>query len=272
MTQSNQFGTAKPGSFDCAACEAMLADMLDGTLDAADQARFDLHAAGCAECRQMLADAQRGAAWLEMLRDPRPEPPAALLERILMQTSGIHPATDLRPVEVPHTAKILPFPSRIAAHLRSLGQTMLEPRLAMTAAMAFFSVGLTLNLTGIRLNQLKPADLKPSSIRRSFYQANARAVRYVDNMRTVYELESRVRDLQSVIGDDTTPNLPHPVTPNPTPDGNEPASPRNEQKRTAPPNGTSLRTLPFDPRRATHLLQPVTETSRGGTLHEGGLL
>jgi hypothetical protein len=34
-------------------------------------------------CSQMLADARRGAAWLEMLRTPAPEPPAALLERIL---------------------------------------------------------------------------------------------------------------------------------------------------------------------------------------------
>ena len=44
--------------------------------------------AQCGPCSQMLADARRGAAWLEMLRHPAPEPPAALLERILAQTSG----------------------------------------------------------------------------------------------------------------------------------------------------------------------------------------
>src|SRR5260370_8124889 len=66
----------------------MLSDALDGTLSAADQATFDLHLAGCPSCATMLADAQRGAAWMEMLKSPRPEPPPALLERIFAQTSG----------------------------------------------------------------------------------------------------------------------------------------------------------------------------------------
>jgi anti-sigma factor RsiW len=66
----------------------MLSDALDGTLSAADQATFDLHMVGCPNCATMLADAQRGAAWMEMLKSPRPEPPIALLERILAETSG----------------------------------------------------------------------------------------------------------------------------------------------------------------------------------------
>src|ERR1700761_2408493 len=67
----------------------MLADALDGTLTGAEQAQFDAHMAACGPCAQLLADARRGAAWLEMLRDPKPEPPATLLERILTQTSGL---------------------------------------------------------------------------------------------------------------------------------------------------------------------------------------
>src|SRR5665213_3063832 len=86
----NQFGSAKPPQTGddqhCAQCEAMLADMLDGTLSATDQAAFDLHMSICANCSAMLADAQRGQAWLEMLKSPRPEPSADLLERILAQT------------------------------------------------------------------------------------------------------------------------------------------------------------------------------------------
>src|SRR5260370_25518865 len=66
----------------------MLSDALDGTLSAADQATFDLHLVGCPSCASMLADAKRGAAWMEMLKSPRPEPPTALLERIIAQTSG----------------------------------------------------------------------------------------------------------------------------------------------------------------------------------------
>ena len=89
----NQFGSVKPGQGSsnpqhCAQCEAMLSDALDGTLSAADQATFDLHLVGCPSCATMLADAQRGTAWMEMLKSPRPEPPTALLERIIAQTSG----------------------------------------------------------------------------------------------------------------------------------------------------------------------------------------
>src|ERR1700723_3726062 len=88
----NQFGSTKPGipgdPQHCAQCEAMLTDALDGTLSAADQATFDLHMVGCASCATMLADARRGAAWMEMLKSPRPQPSSALLERILAQTSG----------------------------------------------------------------------------------------------------------------------------------------------------------------------------------------
>ena len=247
MAEFNQFGSVKPNQGadpqHCAQCEAMLADALDGALSPADQATFELHIAGCPSCADMLADAQRGAAWMEMLHSPRPEPPADLIERIFAQTIGIQtsrapiigqastPATAQpstsqastdgqrpripntllgHPILVPSSTvpaaafasnNVVPFRSRVAYGLRSLGHTMLQPRLAMTAAMAFFSIALTLNLTGIHLNQLRASDLKPSSIMRSCYEAKAKVVRYSDNLRVVYELESRVRDLQHASDD-----------------------------------------------------------------------
>jgi hypothetical protein len=229
----NQFGSVKPGqggnTQHCAQCEAMLADALDGALSAADQATFDLHLVGCPSCSAMLADAQRGAAWMEMLKSPRPEPPTALLERIIAQTSGaaakaaapvivlggndrlrtpgtIPGRTAFVPSSVSQPAfastNVLPFRTRISHAFRSVGHTMLQPRLAMTAAMAFFSIALTLNLTGVRLSALRASDFKPSSIMRSASQAKASVVRYTDNLRVVYELESRVRDLQRSSDDD----------------------------------------------------------------------
>ena len=271
----HQFGSAKPansgGSQHCAQCEAMLTDALDGTLSKEEQAQFDLHMAGCASCSQMLADAQRGAAWLEMLRSPRPEPPAALLERILAQTSpamtlpqnhlsilppmvsnhselAVSSGEGITPVR---TATVLPFRSRITAAFRgkSLNQTMLQPRLAMTAAMAFFSIGLTLNLTGVRLNELHASDLKPANLRRSVYQANAYFARYYDNLKVVYELESRVRDLQHADDNDSTvppkpaTSLP-PVTTTPKPD--QPNQQDQKQSRPHPGPGTSREQAPFE--------------------------
>jgi hypothetical protein len=285
----NQFGSVKPGqggtTQHCAQCEAMLADALDSTLSAADQATFDLHLVGCPSCSAMLADAQRGAAWMEMLKSPRPEPPIALLERIIAQTSGEAakaaanppivlgandrlrtPSTILgRPAFSPSSVSqpafastnVLPFRTRITHAFRSVGHTMLQPRLAMTAAMAFFSIALTLNLTGVRLSALRASDFKPSSIMRSASQAKASVVRYTDNLRVVYELESRVRDLQRSSDDDgsngsggstSTPanqNDPaagqKPASQQPDDQNRKPGSQKQNQKQTKPNPGSSRR-------------------------------
>lgn len=242
MTDSGQFGGGrmrqfgdKPGggvpgdSQHCAECEAMLTDALDGTLSAADQATFDRHAASCEPCGQLVADARRGAAWLELLRNPAPEPPADLLERILAETSwtqipgeagGVLPAAmhrgGIAPVPfapamvgdatmLPGSAKVIAFPRQTFAAVRrsGFGQIVLQPRLAMTAAMAFFSIALTMNIIGIHPTALRVSDLQPSRLRRDFFSADARVVQYYEGLRVVYELESRVHDLQSAQDTDT---------------------------------------------------------------------
>jgi hypothetical protein len=281
----NQFGSVKPGQGSnpqhCAQCEAMLSDALDGTLSAADQATFDLHMVGCSSCSTMLADAQRGAAWMELLKSPRPEPPTTLLERIIAQTSGqtaseakppiVLGSTDRlrtpntllgQPSLVPSSAtqpafprNVIPFRTRVTHGFRSLGQTMLQPRLAMTAAMAFFSIALTLNLTGVRLTDLRASDFKPSSIMRTASQAKTRVVQYTDNLRVVYELKSRVRDLQRSsddTGSTTTPAPKNDPAANPKPNGSQqqpdddrkPGPSKPDQKQTKPNPGSSRRETP----------------------------
>ena len=68
-----------------------------------------------------------------------------------------------------------------------------EPRLLMTAAMAFFSIALTLNLTGVRLNDLRLSNLRPSAVRsfmeRRLTMASTPIIRYYDHLRLVYEVE-----------------------------------------------------------------------------------
>jgi len=250
-----QFGD-KPGnqpgdSGHCGQCEAMLADALDGTLTAEDQEIFDVHMLHCGPCSQLLADAKRGAAWLEMLRDPAPEPPAMLVERILAQTSGaqelgmsshvpfgmqhagmtgvaLGQAQDgLGPAGFPAYGKVLPFRSRLRKS--ALGQIVMQPRLAMTAAMAFFSIALTLNLTGVRLQDLRASDLKPSSLKRQFYSAKARSVQYYEGLRVVYELESRVGALENARDNDSAGQ--NGTTPAAAPEGQAPAAQPEQNSR-----------------------------------------
>jgi hypothetical protein len=75
-----------------------------------------------------------------------------------------------------------------------------EPRLLMTAAMAFFSIALTLSLTGVRFSAIKMEDLRPASLRsaveKRIMTASTPIVRYYDHLRFVYEVESTVRELR----------------------------------------------------------------------------
>jgi hypothetical protein len=82
------------------------------------------------------------------------------------------------------------------AHIRRFA----EPRLMMTAAMAFFSIALTLNLTGVRLSSVKLSDLRPAAVRsymeRRITTASTPIVRYYDHLRLVYEVQTRMREFQ----------------------------------------------------------------------------
>jgi len=81
-----------------------------------------------------------------------------------------------------------------------LRKTVFEPRMALVAAMAFFSISLTLNLLGVKLTSFRATDLQPQAMRRAvtrqYAQANARVVHYYENLRIVYEVESRVHQLR----------------------------------------------------------------------------
>ena len=84
----------------------------------------------------------------------------------------------------------------------------------MTAAMAFFSIALTLNLTGVRLTDLRLANLRPSAVRsfmeRRLTMASTPIIRYYDHLRLVYEVESRMRELRRTTQGEGTGNQQQP--------------------------------------------------------------
>lgn len=184
-----------PRTLSCEAWEAMLADALDGTLDARDAAAFEAHARSCgAGCAELLEEAKRGTEWLRFLHET-PEAPQGLLEKILAGTAGLPEAQPLAAGAV-----ALPRQPWLGVSVGVLQRHMAESRILMTLAMAFFSIALTLNLTGVRLNQLKLSDLSPSvlaaSISHQYYTTWGHLNRYYSNLRIVYELESRVNEMR----------------------------------------------------------------------------
>ena len=261
MANSFQFEASGPNgtrSPHCIACEELLTDALDGALGEIDQTWFDGHVKTCAACGRMFADAQRGAAWLEMLKTPRPEPSSALLERILAQTEGavatgsVQSSAAAVPV-LAAPARILPFRPRAPRVLVSWARLPFEPRLAMTAAMALFSLALTMNLTGIQLGQLRP-----SSLRRTYYESTAGAARYYDNLRVVRVLESRVDDLREENSERSIPA----AAPDSRPSRSEPkAKPEQAQ----PDSGVSWRATPADrPKTLQAGIQSPSAKDAGG--------
>ena len=177
----------------CDECENLIADALDGTLSAADAAAFTRHQNECPLCAQILKETQQGKAWMGYLT-AEPEVPADLLHKILARTSGAQ-----QPGVVAPAMSLPARPAWRRVGLPAIRQ-VLEPRLMMTAAMAFFSIALTLNLTGIKVTQLRAVDFQPSRLRatltRQYYSTNEQVTKYYENLRLVYEMESRVRELR----------------------------------------------------------------------------
>jgi hypothetical protein len=174
----------------------MLTDALDGTLDARDAEAFDAHSKGCAAgCGELLEEAKRGSEWLRFLRET-PEAPEGLLERILVGTSGLPDTPQL----AASGAVAIPHQPWLSVSVGMLQRHVAESRILMTLAMAFFSIALTLNLTGVRLNQLKLSDLSPSALATSlshqYYTTYGHLARYYMNARVFYELESRVNEMR----------------------------------------------------------------------------
>ena len=189
----------------CDEWENLIADALDGTLSAADAAAFARHQGECALCAQMFKETQQGKAWIEYLA-VEPEVPVDLLQKILARTSGRSVSGEeagvVPGVPTAGTRRACPLgvASRAAPLVRQVARQAFEPRLMMTAAMAFFSIALTLNLTGIKLTEVRAADLRPSRLRatltRQYYSTNEQVMKYYENLRLVYEMEARVRELR----------------------------------------------------------------------------
>jgi hypothetical protein len=69
---------------------------------------------------------------------------------------------------------------------------VMTPRFGMSMGMAFFSITLVLNMAQIRIK-----DLTPHNLSHTFYSSENKFMKYYENMRLVYEIESRVRDLRN---------------------------------------------------------------------------
>jgi hypothetical protein len=177
----------------CTEFEALLADALDGVLAADVRQDFESHGESCQVCGPLWAEARQGMVMVRGLEDI--EPPQNLVHNILARTSmkqvGAEPAG--------HAAKS-GWVERMRRGLRpSLGGAM-RSRFAMSFAMAFFSLSITLTLVGVKASDIGNMVAHPSLLRKNvvigFTQIQAKVTSYYENLRLVYEVQARVREMK----------------------------------------------------------------------------
>jgi hypothetical protein len=238
-----------PSSPECGRWETLLVDALDGLLRPEDEAAFTSHMAVCPGCAALFEEARRGREWLEFL-SPEPEVPEGLLDRILAQT-GPGQVAGFGLVTEGEMVAAMPHPWQrpgFAGHVRRYA----EPRLLMTAAMAFFSIALTLNLVGFKFSEVRLSDLRPGAVRslvtRRIVTASIPILRYYDHLRFLYQVESSMRQATPAEGQsESTPKAAAP--------GNSGESKKNPGSK----NGGSHVEPPV--RSGTHEVYPASGTA-----------
>ena len=180
-----------PGENDkvirCSEFDALLSDVIENRVTGTELEIFNNHAKTCANCRLLFAEAQEGHRWMKSLAEI--EPPANLIPNILAATTGVqstHKATSPW-WEWMETSIFAPVMGIVK-----------QPRFAMSFGMAFFSLSVGLNVAGVKVSDVKHVDLRPSAVRRSYYETSGKIAKYYENLRFVYEFEARVRELKRI--------------------------------------------------------------------------
>jgi putative zinc finger protein len=170
----------------CAEFEILLSDYVDNTLDQAQRVTLEQHMDSCASCREMTRDVTDAVRFLGRVDDVLPPP--ELVTRIAYHT----PVGRIRdPLE--HRGLM----SRLFGNWL---QPVLQPRIAMGMAMTILSFAMLGRCTGIQIQHIKPSDLSPARIwdgvEDRVMRGKDRAVKYYENLRLVYEVETRLKQLR----------------------------------------------------------------------------
>jgi hypothetical protein len=183
---------------ECSEFEALLSEAMDGDgqLSPARKESFDAHRRICRVCGPLFADAQAGQAWLRSLEAV--EPPAYMVQNILVATSGVVSRRALAATAGGRTTT--PIGERVRewwdSFFTPVTAFVRQPRFVMSFGMIFFSFSLGLSAMGVKATDVAKVDLRPSAVRHAYNDAQIKVVKYYDNIRFVYEIESKLRELK----------------------------------------------------------------------------
>ena len=180
-------------SWTCAQIEERLSDYLDGALPSGDEKEFSAHIATCSTCAPLVKSVS-GVVGRMRAMEPVEIPPR-LISQILDQTSRAG--------------------SRKRWRWFGWLQPIWQPRLAMGVATVFATCLIVFFVVGPK--RLQRADLSPVSLYRSAdrhaHLLYGRSVKFVNDLRVVYEIQSRLRPEAAPAPAPQEPDTPPPSSP-----------------------------------------------------------
>jgi hypothetical protein len=178
---------------NCAELEQLICDYVDGTLTADRKAEVDRHLEACPGCAEVARDCAAAVAFMERAADV--EPPPELITRILF--------------DAPWSRKA---PAKTRGWLSKLFAPIMQPRFVMGMAMTILSFSILSKF--VPMQQLRAADLRPSEVWASLddraHRTWARSVKFYENLKVVYQIQTLLRDWQQQAEDQkaTRPSEP----------------------------------------------------------------
>lgn len=202
-------------NWTCDQTEARLSDYLDGLLEGADHAALEGHSADCPNCAPLLASVRGLVSELHAM-EPIDAPPH-LIYAILDKTLG--------------PRETVTGWQGLQQFLRGLASPKFAYGMASVFATLFILVGSSVSFKKPKLADLRPANVYRNADRQA-HLAYARSVKYVSDLRVVYEIQSKLRQDQNDLQSAPQETLPKP-SPEKAPgqtNQQQPAQPRQQNR------------------------------------------
>jgi hypothetical protein len=202
--------------WNCTLTEERLSDLLDASILPDEAAAYSAHAAGCARCAKLVA--QVGGLVTRMQRSALVEEPPTLVEKILDATLGSRKQTKLSP--------------GWSGWLSAIWQ----PRFAMGLVTAAASLVIVAQALGSAAGKssMNPVNLVRGANRQA-HLTYAHGVKFVNDLRVVYEIQSRLSSQPESFSEPISVPAANPsVKPEPGHEQQQPSNDPHEKSQTVP--------------------------------------